>query len=95
MKFKRVYTGWRTKTMTQEQAADLPGVSARTSRRYIYRYTEDGLYDKRLIKASHRKTPLDEVFDVIWQRKSGHFLINHFYLFSRLAINQTISCRQK
>ena len=43
MKFKRVYTGWKTKTMTQEQAAEILGVSARTFRRYIDRYTDDGL----------------------------------------------------
>ena len=53
--------------MTQEQAAEILGVSARTFRRYIDRYTDDGLdglYDKRIIKASHRRAPIDEVFDV-------------------------------
>ena len=43
MRFKRVYTGWKTRTMTQDQAAEILGVSARTFRRYIYKYDEDGL----------------------------------------------------
>jgi len=84
MKFKRVYTGWKTKTMTQEQAAEILGVSARTFRRYIYKYDEDGLeglYDKRIIKASHRRAPVDEVFDVckLYQEKYSDFNVKHFY----------------
>jgi len=84
MKFKRVYTGWKTKTMTQEQAAEILGVSARTFRRYINRYTDDGLdglYDKRIIKASHRRAPIDEVFDVckLYQEKYSDFNVKHFY----------------
>ena len=84
MKFKRVYTGWKTKTMTQDQAAEILGVSARTFRRYIDRYTDDGLdglYDKRLIKASHRRAPVDEVFDIcnLYQEKYSDFNVKHFY----------------
>lgn len=84
MKFKRVYTGWKTKTMTQEQAAEILGVSARTFRRYINRYTDDGLdglYDKRIIKASHRRAPVDEVFDVckLYQERYSDFNVKHFY----------------
>jgi transposase len=84
MKFKRVYTGWKIKTMTQEQAAEILGVSPRTFRRYINQYDEDGLeglYDKRIMKASHRKAPVDEVFDVckLYQKKYSDFNVKHFY----------------
>jgi len=42
----------------QEEAAHLLGVSERTLRRYLVRYEEDGiegLYDKRISQALHRK----------------------------------------
>ena len=67
MEFERIYTGWRAKRLTQDQAASILGVSSRTFRRYINQYTEDGiegLYDKRLTQASHRRAPVDEVLDV-------------------------------
>ncbi|MBU0974031.1 MAG: helix-turn-helix domain-containing protein [Proteobacteria bacterium] len=73
MEFERLYTGWRSKKLTQEQAARILGVSDRTFRRYIYRYDDEGiegLYDKRLTQASHRRAPLDEVLDVCKLRKT-------------------------
>ncbi len=84
MEFERIYTGWRSKKFTQEQAAHVLGVSARTFRRYINRYTDEGLeglYDKRLIQASHRRAPLDEVLDVctLYQQKYSDFNVKHFY----------------
>jgi hypothetical protein len=53
-------------------------------RRYINRYADDGLdglYDKKDIKASHRRVPVDEVFDVckIYQEKYSDFNVRHFY----------------
>ena len=84
MEFERIYTGWKAKRLTQDQAASILGVSSRTFRRYINQYTEEGLeglYDKRLIQASHRRAPLDEVLDVcnLYQEKYSDFNVKHFY----------------
>ena len=84
MEFERIYTGWRSKRLTQDQAAAILGVTARTFRRYINRYIDEGLeglYDKRLMKASHRRAPLDEVLEVcnLYQQKYSDFNVKHFY----------------
>lgn len=84
MEFERIYTGWRSRKLTQEQAACILGVSDRTFRRYINRYEDDGLeglYDKRLVQASHRKAPLDEILDVcnLYQKNYSDFNVKHFY----------------
>ena len=50
--------------LTEEQAAELPRVSARTFRRWTDRHGEDGvegLSDRRVSRASHRAAPVDEV----------------------------------
>ena len=41
----------------------------------------EGLYDKRLTQASHRRAPLDEVLDVcnLYQEKYSDFNAKHFY----------------
>ena len=38
MRFEKVYSGWRSRELTQEQAANILGVSARTFPRLIPRY---------------------------------------------------------
>ena len=35
------YGGWEERRLTQEEAARLPGVCARTFRRYVARYEEE------------------------------------------------------
>ena len=53
MRFEEAYSGWTERRLTQEDAARLLGVCARTFRRYIDRYEEeglDGLLDKRLTR---------------------------------------------
>jgi len=84
MEFERIYTGWRAKRLTQDQAASILGVSSRTFRRYINQYAEDGmegLYDKRLTQASHRRAPLDEVLNVcnLYKERYSDFNVKHFY----------------
>jgi transposase len=84
MEFERIYTGWRARRLTQDQAASILGVSSRTFRRYINQYNEDGidgLYDKRLTQASHRRAPLDEVLDVcnLYRERYSDFNVKHFY----------------
>jgi transposase len=84
MEFERIFTGWRAKRLTQDQAASILGVSSRTFRRYINQYTEEGiegLYDKRLTQASHRRAPLNEVLDVcnLYRDRYSDFNVKHFY----------------
>lgn len=84
MQFEQVYTGWKKRRLTQEEAARILGVTDRTFRRYINRYDDEGLegiYDKRLTQASHRRAPLDEVLNVcnIYKEKYSDFNVRHFY----------------
>ena len=68
MRFEEAYSGWTERRLTQEDAAQLLGVCARTFRRYIDRYEEDGLdglLDKRLTQLSHRRAPVDEVLRLV------------------------------
>ena len=68
MRFKEAYGDWQQDRLTQEEAALILGVSDRTFRRYIDRYEESGLEgiaDKRLTQASHRRAPVDEVMAVV------------------------------
>jgi len=64
MRFEEAYGAWRGRNLSQEEAANILGVSGRTFRRYVERYDEsglDGLVDKRLSQASHQRAPVDEV----------------------------------
>ncbi len=84
MQFEQVYTGWEKRSLTQEEAARILGVTDRTFRRYINRYDNEGLegiYDKRLTQASHRRAPLDEMLDVcnIYKEKYSDFNVRRFY----------------
>ncbi|MBM3301244.1 MAG: ISNCY family transposase [Deltaproteobacteria bacterium] len=83
MQFAKAYSGWMEKRLTQEEAADLLGVSDRTFRRYVNRYDEDGmegLLDRRLTQASSRLAPVDEVLEVArqYERYRG-WSVRHFY----------------
>ncbi len=73
MRFEEVYGGPAESRLTQEEAALLLGVCARTFRRYINRYEDegpDGLIDKRLSQISHRRAPVDEVMRLV----EGHLI---------------------
>ena len=64
MRFEEVYESWTKKRLTQEEAAELLGVCARTFRRYIDRYEDDGLdglMDHRMDQVSQLRVPVDEV----------------------------------
>ena len=83
MRFKEVYTRWTERRLTQEEAAEILGVSDRTFRRYIDRWDdrgEEGLLDKRLNQASSRQAPVDEVIAVArqYERYRG-WSVRHFY----------------
>jgi transposase len=88
MRFEEVYSGWSESRLTQEEAAQILGVSDRTFRRYINRYEEkglEGLSDKRLTQASARRAPVDEVMAVAERYNSRHrgWNVKHFYSWYR------------
>lgn len=84
MRFEELYLGWQAGRLSQEEAARVLGVCPRTFRRQIWRYEEDGLEglnDKRLTQASHRRAPVDEVIRVTGQYRSRYrgWNVKHFY----------------
>jgi transposase len=88
MIFEKVYSGWQERRLTQEEAARLLGVCERTFRRQVDRYEEcglDGLIDKRLSQASHRRAPVDEVLELVEQYRRRHegWNAKHFYAWYR------------
>ena len=88
MRFEEAYTGWTERRLTQEDAARLLGVCARTFRRYIDRYEEeglDGLVDKCLTQVSHRRAPVDEVLRLLdrYRRRHDGWSVKHYYAWYR------------
>ncbi len=84
MRFEEAYGGWIRRELTQEQAALLLGVSARTFRRYICWYEEEGLeglFDRRLNRPSHRKASEVEIkqLEELYRRNYEGFNARHFY----------------
>ena len=68
MKFEEVYGRTRAGTLSQEEAAEILGISERTFRRWHGRFEADGaegLYDRRLGKVSARRAAVDEVMTVL------------------------------
>ena len=64
MRFQEAYEGWQEGRLSQEEAARILGICDRSFRRYRDRYEEkgiEGLMDKRISQASHRRAPVDEV----------------------------------
>ena len=88
MRFEEAYSGWTERRLTQEDAAQLLGVCARTFRRYIDRYEEDGLdglLDNRLSQVSHRRAPVDEVLRLVdrYRRRHDGWNVKHYYSWYR------------
>jgi len=84
MRFEEVYGGWQRSRLSQEEAAEILGVCSRTFRRQICRYEEngmEGLNDKRLTQASHRRAPVDEVMGLgeRYSAKYHGWNVKHFY----------------
>jgi hypothetical protein len=83
MRFLEVFTRWTERRLTQEQAAEILGVSDRSFRRYMVRYDEEGeagLQDKRLTQASYRRAPVDEFLGIARQYESYRgWSVRHFY----------------
>lgn len=84
MQFEEVLRIWTESRMTQEDAARMLGVCARSFRRYLGRYREqgiEGLADKRLTQASARRAPVDEVVELVGRYKARHrgWNVKHFH----------------
>lgn len=84
MRFEETFSHWTEGRLTQEEAARILGVHERTFRRYVNRYTDDGLdglLDKRLAQASARKAPVDEVMALCDRYRNRHigWNVSHFY----------------
>ena len=68
MKFEEVYGRTLRGELSQAEAAEILGMSERTFRRWRDRFEADGadgLYDRRLGRASARRAPVDEVARVL------------------------------
>ena len=70
--------------LSQEEAAELLGVSERTFRRWTRRYEEDGeagLVDRRLGKTSGRRVPTDRAEEVerLYRERYRGFTVKHFH----------------
>lgn len=84
MRWDEAYEGWQDGRLNQEDAARLLGVCARSFRRYVDRYEEeglDGLIDKRIGEVSQRKAPVDEVLrlEALYQERYDGWTAAHFY----------------
>ena len=88
MRFEEAYYGWQEGRLSQQEAALLLGICDRSFRRYRDRYEScgmDGLMDKRLSQASHRRAPVDEVMALQNKYKSEYrgWNVKHFHSFYR------------
>lgn len=88
MRFEEVLSGWTEKRLTQEEAARILGVCSRSFRRYIERYEsygKEGLQDRRLSQASHRRAPVDEVMSLVsrYEQRYQGWSVKHFYSWYR------------
>jgi transposase len=84
MRFEASYERWQTKQLTQEEAAQLLGISSRTFRRHVESYEEaglEGLLDKRLNQVSQLRAPVDEVvrLEALYRERYDSWNVKHFY----------------
>lgn len=88
MHFEEVLKIWTESRLTQDEAARMLGVCARSFRRYLGKYRElglEGLQDRRLTQASARRAPVDEVVELVDRYKARHrgWNVKHFYSWYR------------
>jgi transposase len=88
MRFEQAFGDWDEGRISQEEAARLLGVCARSFRRYVQRFEEaglDGLIDQRLGQVSHRRAPVDEVMALTERYRTRHpgWNVKHFYAWYR------------
>ena len=88
MTFEYLYKAWKAGRITQAVAANLLGVSDRTFRRYVHRFERsgaEGLIDKRLLRRSPRRAPLDEIAEVVnaYNKQHEGWNVKQFYAWYR------------
>jgi transposase len=86
MRFMDVYEGWRVGRLTQEEAAQLLGVSDRSFRRFSRRFEAegaDGLIDRRMGQVSAKLAPVDEVMALaeLYRSRYSDWTVKHFFDF--------------
>ena len=84
MKFEDVYGRTYRGELSQVEAGEILGMSERTFRRYRDRFEADGaegLYDRRLDRASARRAGVDEVMSVLelFDTRYFDFTAKHFW----------------
>ena len=82
--FHDVLGHWQARRLSALEAAELLGMSERSFRRYRQRYEEegpDGLFDRRLGKASARRVPADRVEWVLDEYRTRYrgWTVKHFH----------------
>jgi len=83
-KFCDVLSRWKARELSAQEAGELLGCSERQFRRYRRRYEDEGLqglFDKRLGKASARRVPIDRVNWMLWEYRTRYtgWTIKHFH----------------
>ena len=81
--FQNVLGHWQARRLSALEAAEMLGMSERSFRRYRRRYEDDGLdglFDRRLDKASARRVPADRIEWVLEQYRTRHtgWTVKHF-----------------
>ena len=84
MKFEEVYGRSYRGDLSQQEASEILGITERTFRRWRTRYEGDGaegLYDRRLGRASARLAAVDEVATVLalFETRYADFTAYHFW----------------
>ena len=84
MKFEDVYGRCYRGDLSQVEASEILGVSERTFRRWRDRWEAEGaegLYDRRLGRASARRAPVDTVAEVLelFETRYWDFTAKHFH----------------
>ena len=84
LRFEEALDAWTEKRLTQEEAARLLGVCARTFRRYVDRHEESGMagpVDRRLSEVSARRAPVDEVLrlEALYRDNYKGWTVAHFH----------------
>ncbi len=84
MKFEEIFERTRSRELSQEEAGLVLGVSERTFRRWRERFEAEGaegLYDRRLGRASAHRVPVDTVMQVLelFGTRYRDFTAKHFW----------------
>ena len=84
LRFEEALDAWTERRLTQEEAARLLGVCARTFRCHVDRHEEagvDGLVDRRLSQLSALRAPVDEVLrlEALYRESHRGWSVAHFH----------------